>query len=331
MTRVFSGIQPTGYPTLGNYIGAIRHWVAGQGEKENFFCVVDLHSLTVTPDPENLRSITLAMLAVMLGAGLDPERCVLFLQSHVSAHAEGAWLLACTTPISWLQKMTQYKDKSAKGESIGSGLLYYPVLMAADILLYDADEVPVGDDQKQHVELARNIAERFNHLYGHTFVVPNPVIPQIARVMGLDDPHAKMSKSEASARGHAIGILDDPKEIEWAFKRATTDSFNEIRFSDEPERAGVNNLLGIYRALSGRSVEETEADFASARGYGDLKTRVAELTIETLEPIRLRALEYLNNPDELHRIMANGAERARAVAMPKLEEMYGKMGIVRGM
>ncbi len=327
--RVFSGIQPTGEPHLGNYLGAFRGWVANQQGRENFFCIVDLHSLTVPYDPDGLRERTRKLAAVLLAAGIDPEISPLFIQSHVSAHAEACWLLNCVTPLGWLQKMTQYKDKSEKQESIGTGLLDYPVLMACDILLYDADEVPVGDDQKQHVELARNIAGRFNHIYGETFRMPKPVIPKVAaRVMGLDDPTAKMSKSSSSARGHAVSVLDDPKEIERSFKRAKTDSYNEILFSDDADRAGVRNLLEIYQAATGRSKEETLADFADARGYGDLKMGVAEVVIEALRPIREGVEEYLKDPAELDRILANGAERAREVSMPKLREMKEKMGLV---
>jgi tryptophanyl-tRNA synthetase len=333
--RVFSGIQPTGIPHLGNYLGAIKQWVAGQDEKENFFCVVDLHSLTVYQDPQALQRQTRQLLAILLAAGLHPDKSVLFLQSHVSAHAEACWLLNCVTPDGWLFKMTQYKDKKAKlgenQESISTGYLDYPVLMAADILLYNADEVPVGDDQKQHVELARNIAERFNRIYGDTFVVPQPMIPTVgARIMGLDDPLKKMSKSDSSMRGHAIGIMDDPKEIERSFKRAVTDSGNEIRFSDDPEKAGVHNLLSIYKVVTGKSKEACEADFASARGYGDLKMKVAEVVIAELTPIRERATELLRDPVELDRILARGAEQARAVAMPTVREMMGKMGLVVG-
>jgi len=302
MKRVFSGIQPTGEPHLGNYLGAFRQWVAGQDQKENFFCIVDLHSLTAPYDPEGLRERTRKLAAVLFAAGINPEKSTLFIQSHVSAHAEACWLLNCITPIGWLQKMTQFKEKFTKQESVGMGLLDYPVLMACDILLYDADEVPVGDDQKQHVELARNIAGRFNHLYGDFFVPPEPVIPKIAaRVMGLDDPATKMSKSAASIRGHAIGVLDDPKEIERSFKRAKTDLFNEIRFSDDQERAGVNNLLSIYQAITGKGREEVEADFANARGYGDLKMGVAEIVIEALRPIREESDKYLNDPVEIGR------------------------------
>ncbi|HRO90909.1 MAG TPA: tryptophan--tRNA ligase, partial [Promineifilum sp.] len=237
--RVFSGIQPTGNIHLGNYLGAVRNWVREQSEKINYFCIVDLHSLTVPQDPERLRFETRSMGAILLACGIDPQASTLFIQSHVAAHAEGCWLLNCITPLGWLQRMTQFKDKSAKQESVLTGLLDYPVLMAGDIIFYDADEVPVGEDQKQHVELARDIAQRFNALYNlDFFVVPQPVIPKVgARVMGLDDPTVKMSKSLADRRGHAIRLLDEPKEVMYAFKRAVTDSGREIRFSDDPEKA----------------------------------------------------------------------------------------------
>jgi tryptophanyl-tRNA synthetase len=325
-------MQPSGDLTLGNYLGALKRWVAGQEEKENFFCVVDLHTLTVPQDPDALRHRTRMVAAIYLAAGIDPEKCTLFVQSHVSAHAEGCWLLNCVTPIGWLQKMTQFKDKSSRQESVLTGLLDYPVLMAADILLYDADEVPVGDDQKQHVELARNVAERFNHLYGETFVVPKPMIAKEgARIMGLDNPEVKMSKSYEHIRGHLVKVVDDPKDIEWAFKRAVTDSGKEIRFSDDPAKAGVNNLLTIYKVITGRSNEDVERDFENARGYGDLKMRVAEVVIEELAPIRRRVEELMSDTTELDRILSRGADQARSIANVKLDEMKRKMGlIVRG-
>jgi tryptophanyl-tRNA synthetase len=234
------------------------------------------------------------------------------------------------TPLGWLQRMTQFKDKSLKQESVLTGLLDYPVLMAGDILLYDAHEVPVGDDQKQHVELARDIAQRFNHVYEtEFFVVPQPVIPEVgARIMGLDDPLTKMSKSLADKRGHAIRLADDPKEILRSFKRAVTDSGNEISFSDDPERAGVNNLLSIYKSVTGKPVAEVEADFGDARGYGDLKTRVAEVVIEMVSPLRLRYEQLMEDPAEMDRLLARGAEQARAVATPKLDKMKEIMGLV---
>ena len=327
--RVFSGVQPTGEPHLGNYLGAFRQWVKGPDRKENFFCIVDLHSLTVPYEPDELRDRTRKLAAVLFATGIDPEKSTLFIQSHVSPHAEACWLLNCVTPLGWLQKMTQFKDKSAKQESVGTGLLDYPVLMACDILLYDADEVPVGDDQKQHVELTRNIAGRFNNLYGETFAMPEPVIPKVAaRVMGLDDPTTKMSKSASSIRGHAVGVLDDPKEIERSFKRAKTDSYNEIRFSDDADRSGVNNLLSIYQAITDKSREEVEAVFADARGYGDLKMGVAEVVIDALRPIREESGKYLEDPAALDMMLAKGAERAREIAVPKLRQMQERMGLV---
>ncbi len=328
--RVFSGIQPTGNIHLGNYLGAVKNWVAKQDEKINYFCIVDLHSLTVPQDPVDLRFQTRSLAAMLLACGIDPAKSTLFIQSHVRAHAEGCWLLNCITPLSWLQRMTQFKDKSAKQESVLTGLLDYPVLMTGDIVLYDANEVPVGEDQKQHVELARDIAQRFNSLYEQEFfVIPEPVIPEAgARVMGLDDPTVKMSKSLAHVRGHAICLLDDPKEIERSFKRAVTDSGNDIIFSDDPEKAGVNNLLGIYKAITGKSESEVLADFADARGYGDLKKRVAEVTIAVLQPIQVRYHQLMDDPAELDRLLAVGAAQASAVANAKVDQMKEIMGLV---
>ncbi len=326
--RAFSGIQPTGEMHLGNYLGAVKGWVEHQQERENFFCIVDLHAITVPQDPQTLLDQTRSYAAMLLAAGIDPKLSTLFVQGHVSAHSEACWILNCVTPISWLERMTQYKDKAAKRESILTGLLDYPVLMAADILLYDADEVPVGEDQKQHVELTRDIAERFNHLYGETFVVPRAVIPAGgARVMGLDNPGVKMSKTYAHVRGHTIGLADEPKDIERAITRAVTDSGKEIRFSEEPERAGVNNLLEIYAVISGRSREATEHDFASASGYGDLKKRVAAVVIEALTPIRRRYEELIRDPAELDRLLAIGADHARRIAGAKLDAMKRRMGL----
>lgn len=328
--RVFSGIQPTGNIHLGNYLGAVKNWVAKQDEKINYFCIVDLHSLTVPQEPADLRFQTRSLAAMLLASGIDPAKSTLFIQSHVRAHAEGCWLLNCITPLGWLQRMTQFKDKSAKQESVLTGLLDYPVLMAGDIIFYDANEVPVGEDQKQHVELARDIAQRFNSLYEEEFfVIPEPVIPEVgARVMGLDDPTNKMSKSLAHVRGHAIRLLDDPKEIERSFKRAVTDSGNEIVFSDDPEKAGVNNLLGIYKAVTGKSEAEVLADFAGARGYGDLKKGVAAVTIEMLRPIQERYQTLMADPGELDHLLAVGAEQAAAVANPKVDQMKEIMGLV---
>lgn len=326
---VFSGIQPSGNFHLGNYLGAVKNWVARQEEKVNYFCIVDLHSLTVPQDPEELRFQTRSLAAILMAAGLDPDKSTIFIQSHVAAHAEGCWLLNCVTPVGWLQRMTQFKEKSAQHESVSTGLLDYPVLQAADIILYDADEVPVGEDQKQHVELTRDIAQRFNHLYEEEFfVIPEPVIPEAgARVMGMDDPTVKMSKSLAHVRGHAVRLLDEPKEIMRTFRKAVTDSGRDIVFSEDPEKAGVNNLLGIYKAVTEKSEEEVLADFADARGYGDLKKGVGEVVVETLTPIRERYHELMADPAELDRLLAKGAEQARAVSVPKIDAMKDMMGL----
>ncbi len=328
--RVFSGIQPTGNTHLGNYLGAIRNWVAGQAEKTNYFCVVDLHSLTVPQDPAELRYQTRSMAAMLLACGIDLQVSTVFIQSHVVAHAEACWLLNCVTPLGWLQRMTQFKVKAETQESVSTGLLDYPVLQAGDIILYDAHEVPVGEDQRQHVELSRDIAQRFNSLYGEEFfVLPEVMIPPVgARVMALNDPTMKMSKSFAHVRGHAVRMLDEPDEIMYAFKRAVTDSGREIRFSNDPEKAGVDNLLTIYKAVTGKSESEVEADFANARGYGDLKTGVAEVVIELLAPIKARHERLMGDPAELDRLLATGAEQAASVSMPKVAAMKELMGLV---
>ena len=282
--RVFSGIQPSGALTIGNYLGAIKQWVAGQDAKINFFCVVDLHAITMPQDPKQLLPLTRDTAALLFACGLDPEKCTVFIQSHVRAHAEGCWILNCVTPVGWLERMTQYKMKSKLLESVSTGLLDYPVLQAADILLYDTDEVPVGEDQKQHVEITRDIAQRFNNLYGETFVMPEPVIPTSgARIKSFDDPEAKMSKSKAmDVRGHAVKLVDEPDEIRRTIKRAVTDTAREIVFSDKPEKAGVNNLLEIYALLAEEDHDAIEAHFAG-KGYGDLKKAVSytHLTLPT--------------------------------------------------
>ncbi|PKB65054.1 MAG: tryptophan--tRNA ligase [SAR202 cluster bacterium Io17-Chloro-G3] len=326
---VFSGVQPSGDPQLGNYLGAFKGWVERQEEKINYFCIVDLHALTVAPDPKELRKQTRELAAILFACGLDPRKTTLFVQSHVAAHAESCWLLNCVTPIGWLERMTQFKDKSQGQERVSTGLLDYPVLMAGDIILYDADEVPVGEDQKQHVELSRDIAARFNRIYGDTFVIPEPVIPVVGgRVMGLNDPGVKMSKSYSHIRGHAIRMLDEPQEIERSFMRAVTDSGNEIRFSDDSEKAGVNNLLSIYKVVTGKPEAEVEKDFESARGYGDLKKAVAEVVIEELSPIRQRYNELVSDVTELDKLLAVGSQRAESVSGPKLLEMKDKMGLL---
>ena len=326
--RVFSGIQPSGNMQLGNYLGAVKGWVEGQGRGTNYFCIVDLHAITVRQDPEELREQTRSLAAMLFACGIDPALSTLFVQSHVSAHAELAWILNCVTPVGWLERMTQYKEKARNRERVSVGLLDYPVLQTGDIVLYDTDDVPVGEDQRQHVELARDIAERFNRLYGDTFVVPRPVISQVAaKVMALNDPLLKMSKSFAHVRGHAVQMLDEPGEIERSFKRAVTDSSNDIRFSDDPAKAGVNNLLGIYQVVTAKALAEVEADFADARGYGDLKVRVAEVVIDELAPIRARHAELMRDPGELDRLLRIGAESAGDFAEPKLDEVKERVGL----
>ena len=327
-SRVFSGIQPSGLLHLGNYLGAIRQWLGTQADHENYFCIVDLHAVTIYQQPEMLRRKTLEVAAMYLAAGVDPRLSTIFVQSHVRAHAEGSWLLTCVTPVGWLERMTQYKAKAGQRTSVGAGLLVYPVLQAADIVLYDANEVPVGEDQKQHVELAQDIAQRFNHLYGETFVIPQAVIPASgARILALNDPGRKMSKSEAHQRGHAVCLTDDADQIRNAIQRAVTDLGREIVFSQQPEKAGVNNLLEIYELLTGRPRPEIEAHF-EGRGYGEFKQEVAEVVIEALRPIRERYRELTGEPDELKRILEVGAENAAAIAEPKLAEMKQKMGFL---
>jgi len=327
-TRVFSGIQPSGSLHIGNLLGAIQQWVATQDEKENFFCIVDMHAITTPQDPETLRTLTRDVAALYIASGLDPDQSTIFVQSHVPAHAECCWILNCVTPVGWLERMTQYKSKARQGESVSTGLLDYPVLQAADILLYDADEVPVGEDQKQHVELSRDIAQRFNHLYGPTFVVPKVILPMTgARIRALNDPSRKMSKSQAMERGHAVRLTDEPDEIQRTFRRAVTDTGRETVFSDSPEKAGVNNLLEIYELLTGNSRPEIEAHF-EGQGYAALKNEVAEVVIETLRPIRERYHELISDRAELDAILADGAQRARAVADPKIEVVKHKVGFI---
>lgn len=327
--RVLSGIQPSGNLTIGNYLGALRQWVAEQETFECYFCVVDLHAITVPQDPSQLRSKTREVAALYIAAGLDPEKVTIFVQSHVPAHTELAWILTCQAPIGWLYRMTQFKDKAAKQQqdSISSGLLNYPTLMAADILLYQAHAVPVGDDQRQHLEYTRDLAQRFNYAYGETFVIPEAMIPKEgARIMGLDDPLSKMSKSEASEY-HAVYLLDKPERIKKALMRAVTDSSSEIKFSDLPERAGVNNLLTIYQAYTGLTREKVEAEF-NGKGYGGLKKAVVEVVTEHLAPLQARYHEIMNEPGYLDRILAQGAEKAQNVANTTLKTVRERIGLL---
>jgi len=320
--RVFSGVQPTGHLHIGNYLGAIQNFVRLQHDYECIFCVVDLHAVTVYQEPAELRRKIREIAALFIACGIDPAVASLMVQSTVSGHAELGWLLTCVTPLGWLERMTQYKDKSAKQEAVGSGLLQYPVLMAADILPYQAKIVPVGDDQSQHMELTRDIAQRFNSLYGETFTVPATKLPAHgARVMGLDDPEKKMSKS-ATGTGHAIGLLDDLSQAKKKIMRATTDSNPEVNF--ETMGAGVKNLLGIYQAFSGASNDEMQAEFAGLR-YGDLKKKVAEQVAVSLEPIQARYREVITG--NLDEILRQGTERILPVAAETVRLTKGRMGV----
>ena len=327
MTRVFSGIQPTGAKHIGNWLGAIRHYVEDQDTygSESIFCVVDLHSMTVPYEPDDLRSWSLDTAAVLIAAGLDPERCVLFLQGQVTAHSELAWILNCVATMGELGRMTQYKSKSDGRDSVTVGLFAYPVLMAADVLVYKADRVPVGEDQRQHLELMRDLAERFNNRFGVTFPLPEPAIPKTAaRIRDLQDPARRMSTTQSSAEGKVL-MLDPPDLIMRKFKRAVTDSGSEIvARTDKP---GVSNLLDILSAITGSDVPTLEAGYVG-KGYGALKTDVAEAVIEGLAPIQARYAELIDDRAELARLLQRGAERARAMAAPVLAEVRDRVGLV---
>lgn len=330
--RVLSGVQPSGNLTIGNYVGALKQWAREQQNFESFFCVVDLHAITVPHDPQQLREKTREVAALYLACGIDPDVSTVFVQSHVPAHSELTWLLNCVTPLGWLNRMTQFKDKAAKqqAESVGTGLLDYPVLMAADILLYQADAVPVGDDQRQHLELTRDIAQRFNHLFGETFTVPEAMIPLSgARIKGLDEPTAKMSKSITDSEYHAVYLLDPPNRAKKKIMRAVTDSGREIAFSDDPERAGVNNLLEIYAGFTDMSREDVLKQFAGARGYGDLKKAVVEVVNDALAPIQTRYNEITGESGYIDDLLARGAERAAEVANETLARAQENMGFYR--
>ncbi len=326
--RVLSGIQPSGNLTIGNYLGALRQWVAEQEAHDCYFCVVDLHAITVQQDPAQLKAKTREVAALYIASGLDPQKVTIFVQSHVPAHTELAWILTCVAPVGWLYRMTQFKDKSAKQQqdSISAGLLNYPTLMAADILLYQAHAVPVGDDQRQHLEYTRDLAQRFNHLYGDTFVIPEAMIPKEgARIMGLDDATAKMSKSE-SLEYHAVYLLDKPERIKKTIMRAVTDSGSEIKFSDEAEKAGVNNLLTIYQSYTGQSRDAVESIFAG-KGYGALKKAVVEVVTEHLAPLQQRFNQIMDEPGYLDDILAAGAEKASGVANATLKTAREHIGL----
>jgi tryptophanyl-tRNA synthetase len=327
MTVIFSGIQPTGRKHLGNYIGAIEQYVAGQDYGDPaIYCVVDSHATTVDYDPAALRARVHDTASILLAAGLDPERCILFRQSDVPEHTELTWLLAGVTELGRLNRMHQFRDKSqAQRQLVSSALLFYPVLMAADVLAYRAHEVPVGEDQREHVELMRDVAERFNGRFGETFVVPKLVLPSVgARIMDLQEPTRKMSTTGGTEQGTVL-VLDEPAVALKKFKRAQTDSDNEIRHAKD--KPGVSNLLEIFAASTGRTIADAEAHFADARGYGDLKIGVAEAVEAKLAPVRERYAQLRGDEAELERILAAGAEKARAIAAPVVAEARSKMGL----
>ena len=322
--RVLSGIQPTGSPHIGNYLGALKNWAKIQYDYDSIYCIVDLHAITVYQKPEELRAKILELAGMLLAIGIDPQNSSIVVQSAVPQHAELAWMLTCVTPVGWLERMTQYKAKSLAQETISDGLLQYPVLMAADILIYQANIVPVGEDQMQHLELARDIAQRFNSIYGETFTMPATHLPTVgARIMGLDDPEKKMSKSTDGA-GHAISLLDPPATIKKKIMRATTDSNPEVNY--DLMGAGVRNLLQIFQAFTGWSDENTKAHFTGMR-YGDLKKQVAEAVVEAIEPIQKRYHEIMAQPGFVAQVLANGAERVTPIAQDTVDKAKRAMGL----
>lgn len=325
MARVLSGIQPTGDKHLGNLLGAIRHWVATQDD-DAFFCVVDLHAMTIPYEPAALRESTRRTAAVLLAAGLDPQRCTLFVQSHVPAHTELTWILNSVATVGELNRMTQFKEKSAGRDSVSAGLFDYPVLMAADILLYDADRVPVGDDQRQHLELARDLAGRFNHRFGDTFVVPEAAIPPVAaRVMDLQNPTAKMSTTAPGPQG-MIGLLDPPEVTTKRINSAVTDSGTDVRF-DPDAKPGVSNLLQILAAVRDAPVTAVEAEYADT-GYGTLKQAVADAVVAFLAPLQARYAALMDDPSSVDAALATGAEKAEAVANKVLARARQAAGLL---
>lgn len=326
--RVFSGIQPTGKLHIGNYVGAMSTWVREQDNYDGIYCVVDLHALTVPENvnPKQLNKKIWDMVAIYIAAGIDPEKSDIFIQSMVPEHSELAWLLNCVTPMGWLNRMTQFKSKSENKQNVGAGLYTYPTLMAADILLYDAKKVPVGEDQKQHIEITRDIAERFNNIFGKTFTLPEPIIGKAgARIMGLDDPTQKMSKSVGEINlYHSIGIVDDPTIIARAIKRAKTDLGSVVNYDEASP--GIRNLLNIYQATTQKSDSATK-QFFEGKGYGFLKNEVSEAVLAHLKPVRERYLDLLNNRDYLQRIVNKGAEKAGCIAEKKITQVREALGI----
>jgi tryptophanyl-tRNA synthetase len=323
---IFSGVQPSGELTIGNYLGAIKNWVKLQDEYECYFCIVDLHAITVRQEPKNLRQRTLEVMSIYIASGIDPEKNTIFIQSHVPAHSEAAWLLNCYTYCGELSRMTQFKDKSKRYEgNVNAGLFDYPVLMAADILLYNADLVPVGVDQKQHLELARNIAERFNNSYSPTFTVPEPYIPENgAKIMDLQDPTKKMSKSSDNPNSFIL-IMDSPEVIRKKISRAVTDSIGEVKYSDE--QPGVKNLMTILSTIKGMSFEEIEKKY-KGQGYAGFKNDVAEAIVEELEPIQKKVKELMEDKTYLEEIYKKGADKANYISTKTLRKMQKKIGFI---
>jgi tryptophanyl-tRNA synthetase len=325
--RIFSGIQPTGDKHFGNYSGGFRQYATMQEEGDAFFCIVDLHSITVAYDPAELRESTLDLAAMLFATGLDPDRSTVFVQSHVTAHAEAAWLLSSVASYGQLGRMTQFKDKSERQEFISAGLFTYPVLMAGDILLYQADVVPIGDDQKQHLELSRDIAERFNSRYGETLKVPEGRYPETGgRIMDLQEPDRKMSTTDSQPQGKVL-ITDPPETVRRKLKSAVTDSGTDVRYDPET-KPGISNLLEIMSVATGEPIRALETRYDSA-GYGRFKADVAEAVVELLDPIRARYEELRADPGELQRMLSQGADKARQASAPTLEQMYERMGFVR--
>jgi tryptophanyl-tRNA synthetase len=323
--RIFSGIQPTGAKHFGNYSGGFRQYAATQDLGDAFFCIVDLHSITTPQDPEALREATLDLAAILLATGLDPDRSTIFVQSHVSAHAECAWLLSCIATVGELRRMTQFKEKSKGQESVSAGLFTYPALMAADILLYQTDKVPIGDDQRQHLELTRNVAERFNARYGETFKLPEAIYPEVgARVMDLQEPDRKMSTTGGTPQG-TVGLLDPPDTVRRKVRSAVTDSGNEVRRGED--KPGITNLIDMMAVATGSTPEEIEARY-DGTGYGKFKEDVAEAVVALLDPIRLRYGELRANQAVLRAILAEGAAKAELIAAETLEVAYERVGFV---
>ena len=325
--RIFSGIQPTGAKQFGNYSGGFRQYAATQEEGEAFFCIVDLHSITVTHDPQELHESTLDLAAMLFATGIDPDRSTVFVQSHVRAHAEAAWLLSSVASYGQLGRMTQFKEKSERQEFISAGLFTYPVLMAGDILLYQTDLVPIGDDQKQHLELTRDIAERFNHRYGETFKLPEGRFPTTGgRIMDLQEPERKMSTTAGTPQG-TILMLDPPETIRKKLKSAVTDSGSDVRY-DPDEKPGISNLLEIMSVATGEPIPELESRYDGG-GYGPFKNDVGEALVALLDPIRSRYEELRGDAAELQRLLGMGSDKARETSTPTLEQMYERMGFVR--